>query len=103
MNRNGRLPARRNVYLPLLRPSTARPTARFATVDRLGAGEERPDIAGRCKGRVISVVGSGMRGLTSAHGRNWNLFRDNQQDVTKQVASESHSVAKPVHRVIRGA
>ena len=73
-----------NLYLPLLLPSTARPAARFATVDRLVAGEEHSDIAGRRRERVLSAGGAG--GLTSAFmGESGQLFGDNQQAARSRI------------------
>ena len=99
MNGNGRLPARQTY--------TSRSCGRQRQGLRLAS---RPVTASsREKNAQISPAGAGEGSEAGCgagharHGRNWNLFGDNQQDFTKQVASESQSVAKPVHRVIRGA
>jgi hypothetical protein len=64
---NGCLPVLRT-YPPLLRPLTARPAARFATVDRLVAGEECPDMTGRRGERAFSR-GEKMALDKRLHGR----------------------------------
>jgi hypothetical protein len=84
-----------NLYLPLLLPSTAGPAARFATVDRLVAGEECSDRAGRRRERILSVVGSG--GLDKRlHGRKrGRLSSDTDDEIGMALSAAGMPVPKP--------